>query len=296
MPLAYAADGPLSSAGPYQYDLRINFSTPINSYSTYGEFYNETGTYENGRAENRETTNEITNVQRYTRLFTIPGIPNIGFAVSGVLTFIGLQRTGLSDSGMADPLIMPFMMWIKPNENSTIGISDYIQFPAGGTDFTSHDWQNWFVPFFNYNLNFNKHASLNFDDQFGLVSYSDANFTDEPSVDPGREYFTTLRVAYKDGGLFSSFHPFLAFDYVNVAKSTVATGPLSGRNVDQAINSGELTGLSPYAEGNDLALGAGLQYRISPRYEVNASFRYAVVGDDDVPKGPEIYYHFNMLF
>jgi hypothetical protein len=217
------ADGiPLNIIGPHEYALPVNYQ-PFNAVVQYGYFQTGNQVYEsNGnKVDAPLKTSTAVGFTKYARFFKIDSLPDVGIGWEVVVPAISVQGTGLSVSGIGDPLTGG-AIWIKPSKNSTIGFQSFLSVPVGASEVSDKTWGSLNTIIGDVQL-----GPVNIDGQVGYIIKSDRHTNGAADIEPGNTFHTNLRLAYS---VHKYFEPYIAFDYQSTNSSKAKTTGLTMAN------------------------------------------------------------------
>ena len=212
-----AASGiPLNVIGPHEYALPVNYES-FNAVAQYAYVQNDGKAFvSTGARTDGPDTFTAVGFTKYVRFFTLKGLPDVGFAWEFILPEVSVQKTGLSVSGLGDPLT-GYCVWIKPSKNSTVGVQSFLAIPVGNDQVSDKTWGSLSTLVGDVQL-----GDLNLDGQVGFIYRSIRHQTGADDVDPGSTFHTNLRAAYR---VHKYLEPFLALDFQSTGASrNEATG------------------------------------------------------------------------
>ncbi|MCT8987637.1 transporter [Shewanella phaeophyticola] len=253
MAAQYANAGyvPLAFIGLHDYDLPVNFE-PFNAIVEYAYVQNTNERFDsNGDKVDTSSLTEVASFTKYAHFFTVDALPDVGLGFEFVPTFVSVEGDEIRVSGIGDPLV-GIAGWMKPNENSTLGIQSYISIPVGDNDVSANNWGSFTQLFAAYKID-----KISLDAHLGAMFRTTTRVTGEPNIDAGNTYHASVRVAYRVNDIFE---PFIGANYQNTKKSTYEN---SGTTVD-ILNS----------NSNEVTLGAGTMAYLSSN--MHASLWYDV--------------------
>lgn len=248
-----ASGVPLSVIGPHEYALPINFES-FNAVAQYAFVQTDNMAFDNnGKKINGPDTTTTVGFTKYVRFFTIKSLPDVGIAWEFLLPEISVQKTGLSVSGLGDPLT-GFAVWMKPGKSSTAGVQSFLSIPVGADSVSDKTWGSLTTLFGDLQL-----GSLNLDGQVGYIYKTDRHQTGASDVSPGSTFHANVRTGYR---LHELLEPFVALDYQTTkASKDSATGTTVANSA-----SNELTG------------GGGLLVHFSDLISLTMRYDYGIDG------------------
>lgn len=254
---AQSSDVTFSVIGPHEYALPINFES-FSAFVQYGFWNNDNKAYINGNLSDNPGPNQNTFVgfSKYVHFYSLDSIPDVGFVWQIIVPEVSVQGDSFSVNGIADPLWGP-AAWIKPSENSTLGIQIFIQTPIGDDDVSTHSWNNFTNIFGDLQL-----GRWNFDGHAGFGVRSDRKVTGQPDINQGVTYHANLRTAYR---LSSMLEPFVALDWDTTSKS---------KNTE--------TGETVIKKSDETAVGAGLMLHLSQTTSLTMRYSKSIDAKNEV--------------
>src|SRR6185369_4438223 len=138
-PLASASGIPLTVIGPHEYALPVNYES-FNAVAQYAFVQTDNKAFDSkGNKVTGPDTFTAIGFTKYVRFFTLKPVPDVGIAWEFLLPEISVQKTGLSVSGLGDPLT-GFAVWMKPSKNSTAGLQSFLSVPVGSDAVSDKTW------------------------------------------------------------------------------------------------------------------------------------------------------------
>lgn len=249
-----AASGiPLNVIGPHEYALPVNYES-FNAVAQYAYLQTDNMAFDNaGHKVGGPGTFTAVGFTKYVRFFTFKSLPDVGFAWEVLQPEISVQKTGVSATGLGDPLT-GLAVWIKPSPNSTLGLQSFLSIPAGAEAVSDKTWGSLTTVVGDVQL-----GDLNLDGQIGYIFKSVRHQTGADDVDPGSTFHTNLRAGYRAN---QYLEPFLAADYQTTGSSTnVATG--------SSISN---------SSGNELSAGGGFVVHFTNPMSLTLRYDYGIDG------------------
>lgn len=201
---ANASGVTLNVIGPHEYALPVNYDS-FNAVVQYGYIQNDTKAFNNkGDSVSGPDTLTAVGLTKYVRFFTLKSLPDVGLAWEVIQPEISVQKSGVSASGLGDP-ITGFAGWMKPSKNSTLGIQSFLQVPIGTEAVSDKSWKNLTSILADIQL-----GDFNIDGDVGVVVQSNKHENGKNDISPGTTFHTNLRLAYRAHKLFE---PFIGVDF-----------------------------------------------------------------------------------
>lgn len=253
-PATSAASGiPLSVVGPHEYDLPVNYQS-FNAVAQYAYLQTDNMAFDSGghKVAGPGTFTAV-GFTKYVRFFTFNELPGVGFAWEVLEPEISVQKSGVSASGLGDPLT-GLAVWMKPSKNSTLGVQSYLSIPAGTEAVSDKTWGSLTTIVGDVQL-----GDLNIDGQVGYIFKSVRHQTGADDIDPGSTFHTNLRAAYRVNRFLE---PFLATDYQTTSGSTDLT---TGKSVIDSSS-------------NELSAGGGLMVHFTNPMSLTLRYDYGIDG------------------
>lgn len=244
---------PLNVIGPHEYALPVNFDS-FNAIVQYGFVQTDNMAFDNSgnKVAGAKTTTAV-GLTKYVHFFTIKSLPNVGLAWEVVLPEISVQKTGLSVSGLGDPL--PGMaVWVKPSNISTLGLQTFLSVPVGSDAVSDRTWGSLTTIFGDLQL-----GDFNMDGQIGYIIKSLRHQSGANDVDPGSTFHTNMRFGYR---VHKFLEPFLALDYQT---TSFAKDETTGLKIDNSAS-------------NETTVGGGFVSYLSDSLGFTARYDYGVDG------------------
>lgn len=244
---------PLNVIGPHEYALPVNFDS-FNAVVQYGYLQTDNMAF-NSRGEKvaGPGTTTAVGLTKYVRFFTVKALPDVGLAWEIVLPEISVQKTGVSASGIGDPL-PGVAVWIKPSKNSTLGLQSFLSVPVGSDAVSDKTWGSLTTLIGDLQL-----GDFNIDGQIGFIVKSVRHQTGANDVDPGSTFHTNMRFGYRAN---KYLEPFLAVDYQTTGSAKDET---TGQTLDNSAS-------------NETTVGGGLVVKFSDSIGLTARYDYGVDG------------------
>ena len=251
---ALAANITFAVIGPHEYELPVNFD-PFNVFVQYGLQNYASQAYDNSGGLVRGSKQSLfVGLSKYVYFWTFKELPGVGFAYEFITPTVGITGPGTGDGirGIGDTLTGP-AVWIKPTPNTTLGLQNFVQVPIGTYEVTNGYWANY--------------ASLFFDAQFpwlsitgnaGAVTRSTQYLHGAPGATPGTTWHANARFGWVNETMVE---PFFAVDW--------QTQSSAYQNADGLI-------LAP--NSHEVALGAGLMFKFSPKMSLTVRYSRSVDG------------------
>ena len=250
---ASASGIPLSVIGPHEYTLPVNYES-FNAVVEYGYIQNDNKSFNtDGNKVSGPGTLTAVGLTKYVRFFTLKDLPNVGLAWEFILPEISVQKTGVSASGLGDPLTGA-AAWIKPTKNSTLGIQSYLSVPIGNDQVSDKTWGSLTTLVGDVQL-----GNLDICGQTGYVIKSVRHQTGASDVNPGNTFHANLRTAYR---LHKFVEPFFAADFQTTEASK-----------DEATGN-----TIPNSASNETTLGGGMVLNFTDTISLTARYDYGVYG------------------
>jgi len=249
-----AASGiPLNVIGPHEYALPVNYE-PFNAVAQYSYVQTDNKAFDSaGTKVSGPDTFTAVGFTKYVRFFTFKSLPDVGFAWEFLLPEISVQKTGLSVTGLGDPLT-GFAVWMKPGKNSTVGVQSFLSIPVGAEAVSDKTWGSLTTLVGDLQL-----GDLNVDGQTGYIFKSLRHQTGADDVDPGSTFHANLRLGYRAN---QYLEPFLAADYQTTGSST-----------------NETTGTAiPNSASNELSAGGGFVVHFTNPMSLTVRYDYGIDG------------------
>ena len=249
-----AASGiPLNVIGPHEYALPVNYES-FNAVAQYAYVQTDNKAFDSkGAKVSGPDTFTAVGFTKYVRFFTFKSLPDVGFAWEFLLPEISVQKTGLSATGLGDPLT-GFAVWMKPGKDSTLGVQSFLSIPVGADAVSDKTWGSLTTLVGDLQL-----GDLNVDGQAGYIFKSLRHQTGADDVDPGSTFHANLRLGYR---AHQYLEPFLAADYQT-------TGSSSNETTGTAI---------PNSASNELSAGGGLLIHFTNPMTLALRYDYGIEG------------------
>jgi hypothetical protein len=250
---ASASGIPLNVVGPHEYALPVNYAS-FNAVAQYAYVQNDGRAFvSTGARSDGPDSFTAVGFTKYVRFFTLKALPEVGFAWEFIQPEVSVQKTGLSVSGLGDPLT-GYAVWIKPSKNSTVGVQSFLAIPIGTDQVSDKTWGSLTTLVGDVQL-----GDLDLDGQVGFIFRSTRHQTGAADVDPGNTFHTNVRAAYR---VHKYLEPFLALDYQTTgASKDDATGT-------KIANS----------DSNELSVGGGLVVPFDDSLSLTMRYDYGVDG------------------
>ncbi len=257
-PAARADNITFSISGPHEWDFPIEYK-PFGAFVQYGFYSDRSSQFDNdGNKSDMASGNSLlVGLSKYAYFFKIDALPDLGFAVVAIATEVSVQGSSLSASGFGDPIVSFPVVWYRPIPQLNVGASYWLSIPAGADSVSGHSWTHMPLAFVDLNL-----GPINLDGHAGLAMSSTVHASGAADYTPGTAFFTSWRVAAHDATIpyVGFIEPFFALDY-------------------QRTSSSEQDGVTmDNSETNQLALGGGLQFYLSPTVMALGSYKKTVSG------------------
>ena len=248
-----AAGIPLNVIGPHEYALPVNYES-FNALVQYGYLQNDNKSFDGkgNRVSGPDTTTAV-GLTKYVRFFTLKSLPDVGLAWEIVLPEISVQKSGLSVSGLGDPL-PGVAAWIKPSKNSTLGIQSFLSVPVGADAVSDHTWGSLTTIVGDVQI-----ADLDMCGQTGFIYKSIRHQTGLNDVDPGSTFHVNLRTAYR---VHKYVEPFIAVDFQTTGASK---DDVTGQTIQNSAS-------------NETTVGGGLGLDFTDTIGLTARYDYGVDG------------------
>ena len=252
-PSVSASGIPLNVIGPHEYALPVNYQS-FNAVAQYGYVQNDGKAFvSTGARVDGPGSFTAVGFTKYVRFFTVQALPDLGFAWEFIQPEVSVQKSGLSVSGLGDPLT-GYAVWIKPSENSTVGVQSFLAIPIGSDQVSDKTWGSLTTLVGDVQL-----GDLNIDGQVGFIYRSTRHQTGADDVDPGNAFHTNLRSAYR---FHKYLEPFVALDYQK-----------TGASKDDATGT-EIA----HSDSSELSVGGGLLLPFNDNMSLTVRYDYGVDG------------------
>lgn len=250
---AIASGIPINIIGPHEYALPVNYES-FNAVAQYAFVQTDNMAFDSaGKRVEGPGTFTAVGFSKYVRFFTFKSVPDVGFAWEYIQPEISVQKTGVSASGLGDPLT-GLAVWIKPSKNSTVGLQSFLSIPVGTEAVSDKTWGSLTTIVGDLQL-----GDFDIDGQTGFIFKSIRHQTGADDVDPGSTFHANLRIGYR---AHEYLEPFIAADYQTTGTSTDTT---SGKDIADSAS-------------NELTCGGGLMFHFSNPMSLTVRYDYGVDG------------------
>lgn len=244
---------PLSVIGPHEYALPVNYDS-FNAVAQYSFVQTDNMAFDSaGHKTSGPGTFTAVGFTKYVRFFAFKALPDVGFAWEFLQPEISVQKTGVSATGLGDPLT-GLAIWMKPSSNSTVGVQSFLSIPVGADAVSDKTWGSLTTIVGDVQL-----GDLNIDGQTGYIFRSVRYQTGADDVDPGSTFHANLRAGYR---AHQYLEPFLAADYQTTSSSTNETTGVSIAN----------------SSSHELSAGGGLVVHFTNPMSLTMRYDYGIDG------------------
>ncbi len=140
---ARAADITFAVIGPREYELPVNYKDFF-AFVQYGQFNSSSQYFDaRGNLTGQPRQDLGVGLSKFVYFTTFDSLPGVGIALEAILPEVYLNVRGSGDQGGFGDTIWGAAVWIKPNDNSTLGFQSFLQAPIGTPNFTNNYYANY---------------------------------------------------------------------------------------------------------------------------------------------------------